>query len=386
MHSVQLVLALLVILVALVALALRLNISYPIVLVLGGLALAVVPRMPSVRLEPDIVFLVFLPPLLFSDALNSSWRDFRENWRPILFLSVGLVFATTGSVLLIAHFLLGLDWGPAFVLGAVLGPTDTVAVSAILERFAIPHRLSAILRGESLVNDASALVLFEAAIHTTQLRKYVWGSVLSEFSLAVAGGVIIGAVVGWLAVQLRRHTREPLLHNTISLLAAFGAYQPAAAIHVSGVLAVVTAGLYLGWNDPRIGTPQSRLQAAGSWEMLTFLLNGLLFILIGLQLRTVGEPLWSQNPWSLIWGGIAISATVIGARIVWVFSSTSLGVFVSRPRRRPRPRIRLRGVMEYRSIGVVCLVRNPPRNRRTATSRSARQSCFLGWGSEAASH
>ena len=318
MHSVQLVLALLVILVALVALALRLNISYPIVLVLGGLVLALAPRMPSVRLEPDIVFLVFLPPLLFSDALNSSWRDFRENWRPILFLSVGLVFATTGSVLLIAHFLLGLDWGPAFVLGAVLGPTDTVAVSAILERFAIPHRLSAILRGESLINDASALVLFEAAIHTTQLRKYVWGSVLSEFSLAVAGGVIIGAVVGWLAVQLRRHTREPLLHNTISLLAAFGAYQPAAAIHVSGVLAVVTAGLYLGWNDPRIGTPQSRLQAAGSWEMLTFLLNGLLFILIGLQLRTVGEPLWSQNPWSLIWGGIAISATVIGARIVWV--------------------------------------------------------------------
>jgi Na+/H+ antiporter len=323
-HSVQLVLALLVILVALVALALRLNISYPIVLVLGGLVLALAPRMPSVRLEPDIVFLVFLPPLLFSDALNSSWRDFRQNWRPILFLSVGLVFATTGSVLLIAHFLLGLDWGPAFVLGAVLGPTDTVAVSAILERFAIPHRLSAILRGESLVNDASALVLFEAAIHTTQLRKYVWGSVLSEFSLAVAGGVIIGAVVGWLAVQLRRHTREPLLHNTISLLAAFGAYQPAAAIHVSGVLAVVTAGLYLGWNDPRIGTPQSRLQAAGSWEMLTFLLNGLLFILIGLQLRTVGEPLWSQNPWSLIWGGIAISATVIGARIVWVFLSTYL--------------------------------------------------------------
>jgi monovalent cation/hydrogen antiporter len=323
-HSVQLVVALLVILVALVALALRLNISYPIVLVLGGLVLALAPRMPSVRLEPDIVFLVFLPPLLFSDALNSSWRDFQENWRPIFFLSVGLVFATTISVLLIAHFLLHLAWGPAFVLGAVVGPTDTVAVSAILERFAIPRRLSAILRGESLVNDASALVLFEAAIHTTQLKKYVWGSVLSQFCLAVAGGVIIGAIVGWLAVQLRRHTTDPFLHNTISLLAAFGAYQPAAALHFSGVLAVVTAGLSIGWNDPWIGTPRSRLQATGSWEMLTFLLNGLLFILIGLQLRTVGEPLWSQNPWFLIWGGIAISATVIGARIAWVFLSTYL--------------------------------------------------------------
>ena len=323
MHSVQLVVALLIILVALVALANRLNISYPIVLVLGGLLLAIPPRLPVIHLEPDIVFLVFLPPLLFSDAVNSSWRDFRENWRPIFLLSVGLVLATTFSVMLVAHLLLGMAWGPAFVLGAVLGPTDTVAVGAILERFPIPRRLNAILRGESLVNDASALVLFEAAIHTTQQKSYVWGTLISHFCLAVAGGVIIGGVVGWLAVQLRRHTTDPLLANTISLLAAFAAYQPAAALHVSGVLAVVTAGLYLGWNDPRTSTPRARLQAAGSWEMLTFLLNGLLFILIGLQLRTVGEPLWSQNPWLLVGGGIAVSATVICARIAWVFVSSN---------------------------------------------------------------
>ncbi|MBV8225265.1 MAG: Na+/H+ antiporter [Verrucomicrobia bacterium] len=323
MHSVQLVVALLVVMVALVALAIRLNISYPIVLVLGGLLLAIPPRLPAIDLEPDIVFLLFLPPLIFSDALNSSWRDFRENWRPIFLLSVGLVLATTFSVLLVAHVLLGMAWGPAFVLGAVLGPTDTVAVGAILERFPIPRRLSAILRGESLVNDATALVLFEAAIHTTQQKTYVWGTIISHFCLAVAGGVIIGGLVGWLAVQLRRHTTDPLLANTISLLAAFAAYQPAAAFHVSGVLAVVTAGLYLGWNDPRTSTPRARLQAAGSWEMLTFLLNGLLFILIGLQLRPVGEPLWSENPWLLIGGGIAISATVIFARIVWVFVSTN---------------------------------------------------------------
>lgn len=322
MHSVQLVVALLVVLVALVALANRLNISYPIILVLGGLLLAIPPRLPEIRLEPDIVFLVFLPPLLFSDALTSSWRDFRENWRPIFLLSVGLVFATTASVLLVAHLLLHMAWGPSFVLGAVLGPTDTVAVGAILERFSVPHRLNAILRGESLVNDASALVLFEAAIHTTQMKTYVWGSVAGQFFLAVAGGIIIGWVVGWIAAQLRRHTADPLLANTISLLAAFAAYQPAAALHVSGVLSVVTAGLYLGWNDPRITTPRTRLQAAGSWEMLTFLLNGLLFILIGLQLRTVGKALWSQNPWFLLGGGIAISLTVICARIAWIFAST----------------------------------------------------------------
>jgi Na+/H+ antiporter len=322
-HSVQLVVALLVVLVALVALAIRLNISYPIVLVLGGLLLAIPPRLPVIHLEPDIVFLVFLPPLLFSDAVNSSWRDFRENWRPIFLLSVGLVLATTFSVMLVAHLLVGMAWGPAFVLGAVLGPTDTVAVGAILERFPIPRRLNAILRGESLVNDASALVLFEAAIHTTQQKSYVGGTIISHFCLAVAGGVIIGGVVGWLAVQLRRHTTDALLANTISLLAAFAAYQPAAALHVSGVLAVVTAGLYLGWDDPRTSTPRARLQAAGSWEMLTFLLNGLLFILIGLQLRTVGEPLWSQSPWLLLGGGIAVSVTVICARIAWVFVSSN---------------------------------------------------------------
>ena len=323
MHSVQLVVALLVVLVALVALAIRLNISYPIVLVLGGLLLAIPPRLPEIHLEPDIVFLVFLPPLLFSDSVNSSWRDFRENWRPIFQLSVGLVLATTFCVVLVAHLLLGMAWGPAFVLGAVLGPTDTVAVGAILERFPIPRRLNAILRGESLVNDATALVLFEAAIHTTQQKSYVRGTIISHFCLAVAGGVIIGGLIGWLAVQLRRHTTDPLLANTISLVAAFAAYQPAAAFHVSGVLAVVTAGLYLGWNDPRISTPRARLQAAGSWEMLTFLLNGLLFILIGLQLRPVGAPLWSENPWLLVGGGIAISATVIFARIAWVFVSAN---------------------------------------------------------------
>jgi monovalent cation/hydrogen antiporter len=371
-HSVQLVVALLVVLVALVALAYRLNISYPIVLVLGGLLLAIPPRLPQIRLEPDIVFLVFLPPLLFSDALNSSWRDFRENWRPIFLLSVGLVFATTASVLLVAHLLLGMAWGPAFVLGAVLGPTDTVAVSAILERFPIPRRLNAILRGESLVNDASALVLFETAIHTTQLKTYVWGYVLRHFCLAVAGGAIIGWLVGWLAVQLRRHTADPLLANTISLLAAFAAYQPAAALHVSGVLAVVTAGLYLGWNDPRISTPRARLQAAGSWEMLTFLLNGLLFILIGLQLRTVGEPLWSQNPWFLVGGGIAISATVICARIVWVFLSTGP----------PSLRFRLRPSSQNYG-GQAGATGRPPFSRRLGQSADGgqvkRQATLLSW-------
>jgi monovalent cation/hydrogen antiporter len=323
-HPVGLVVALLIILVALVALAFRLKISYPIILVLGGLVLALPPRLPTVTLDPDLVFLVFLPPLLFSEAVNSSWRDFRENWQPIALLSIGLVFTTTFAIMLVAHFWLRVAWGPAFVLGAVLGPTDTVAVSAILERFQIPHRLLAILRGESLINDASALVLFETAIHTTQRKTYVWGSITEQFLLALVGGVGIGLIVGWLVVRLRQRTAEPLLANTVSLLAAFAAYLPAAALNVSGVLAVVTTGLYLSWYDPRIGTAQTRLQASGTWEMLTFVLNGLLFILIGLQLRTIIKPLFAEYSWSIVQGCALVSAAVILVRVAWVFTSTYL--------------------------------------------------------------
>jgi monovalent cation/hydrogen antiporter len=323
-QPVELIVGLLVILVALVALALRLRIPYPIVLVLGGLLLTLPPRLPTVQLEPDIVFVVFLPPLLFSDAVNSSWREFRENWRPISLLSIGLVFTTTAAVLLVAHYFLSFAWGPAFVLGAVLGPTDTVAVATVLERFRIPRRLLAILRGESLVNDASALVLFETAVHTTQRKAYIWGSILGQFAWALIGGITVGLIVGWLIVQIRRHTREPLLANTISLLAAFAAYLPAAAIQASGVLAVVTAALYLSWYDPRISTARSRLRASGTWEMLTFLLNGLLFILIGLQLRTIGRAMFAEHSSFIIAGCILVSLTVICVRIAWVFVSTYL--------------------------------------------------------------
>jgi len=164
MHPVDLVVCLLIVLVVLVNVAQRLKVSPPIVLVIGGLVLALFPRLPEVKLEPDIVFLVFLPPLLYWDALNSSWRDFRENWRPISLLAIGLVFTTTMTVMVVAHSLLGFLWGPAFVLGAVLGPTDAVAAAAILERFNLPRHLLAVLRGESLFNDALALVLYETAV------------------------------------------------------------------------------------------------------------------------------------------------------------------------------------------------------------------------------
>lgn len=324
MHPVDLVVCLLIVLVVLVTVARRLNVSYPIVLVVGGLVLALFPRLPEVKLEPDIVFLVFLPPLLYWDALNSSWRDFREHWRPISLLAIGLVFTTTMVVMVAAHFLLGFPWGPAFVLGAVLGPTDTVAAAAILERFSLPRRLLAVLRGESLLNDATALVLYETAVHVTQIRSYVWGSVSIGFCLAAGGGVAIGLIIGWLMLRVRRLASDPLVGNTIALLTGFAAYLPADALHVSGVLAVVTAGLYLSWEDPRMVSAKARLQSIATWEVITFLLNGLLFILIGLQLRTIVESLSAESLRSMVRGCLLVSGTVILVRILWVFISAYL--------------------------------------------------------------
>jgi Na+/H+ antiporter len=320
-HPVDLVVCLLIVLVALALAARRLNVSYPIVLVLGGLILALLPRLPEVKLEPEIVFLVFLPPLLYWDAINSSWRDFRAFWRPISLLAIGLVFITTMAVMLAAHFMLGFLWGPAFILGAVLGPTDTVAAAAILERFRLPHRLSVVLRGESLLNDALALVLYETAVHVTRTKAYVWGSVSLGFCQAAFGGIAIGLAVGWLMLRLWRLASDPTVGNTIALLTGFAAYLPADAFHVSGVLAVVTAGLYLGWESPRITSGRTRIQSVATWEVITFLLNGLLFILIGLQLRTILETLSPGSLRSIVRGGLLVSGTVILVRVLWVFIS-----------------------------------------------------------------
>jgi Na+/H+ antiporter len=320
-HPVDLVVCLLIVLVALVTVAQRLNVSYPIVLVIGGLVLALFPRLPEVRLQPDIVFLVFLPPLLYWDALNSSWRDLRDNWRPIVRLAIGLVFTTTMAVTLVAHFMLGFLWAPAFVLGAVLGPTDTVATAAILERFCLPRRLLAVVHGESLLNDASALVLYETALQVTHTGTYVLGSVSMGFGLAAGGGVAIGLAIGWLMLRLERLASDSLVRSTIGLLIGFAAYLPADALHVSGVLAVVTAGLYLSWEDPRIMSAKTRLQSIATWEVMTFLLNGLLFILIGLQLRPIVKSFSAESFRSIIIGCLLVTGTVILVRILWVFIS-----------------------------------------------------------------
>jgi CPA1 family monovalent cation:H+ antiporter len=240
------------------------------------------------------------------------------------------VFTTAMAVMVVAHFLLGFLWGPAFVLGAVLGPTDTVAAAAILERFNLPRRLLAVLRGESLLNDALALVMYEAAVRVVQTRTFVWGSVSEGFCLAAAGGIAVGLVIGWLMHRLRRLASDSLAGNTIALLTGFAAYLPADALGISGVLAVVTAGLYLSWKDPSSISARTRLQSIAAWEVITFLLNGLLFILIGLQLRPIVESLSPGSVRSIIRGCVLVSGTVILFRILSVFVSAYVTRALSR--------------------------------------------------------
>ena len=332
MREVETVVLLLAVVVVLVMLARRLNIPYPIPLVLGGLALGFVPGLPHVAMPPDLVLLVFLPPLLYSESLTLSWRDFRANLRPIGMLSIGLVAMTTVLVAVTAHAIVpGLPWAAAFVLGAIVAPTDEVAVSAIAERLPMPHRLLTIIEGESLVNDAVSLVLYRLATAAVVTGAFSWLSGGLGFLLASAGGIGIGLAVGTGVAWIRRRLRpDPLIENTISLLTPFVAYLPAETVHVSGVLAVVATGLYLGRQGPRFVTSATRLQAGALWRMIDFLLNSLLFILLGLQLRSILDRL-AGHPWTaLVTEAALLSVCVILARIAWVVPANCLPRLLAR--------------------------------------------------------
>jgi monovalent cation/hydrogen antiporter len=322
-------------------LARRLHIPYPILFVIGGLVLGFVPGLPKVRLDPELVFLFFLPPLLFPAALFTSWRDFRANLRPISLLAIGLVLFTTVAVALIAHYFMGLPLAAGFVLGAIVSPPDAIAASAIAERLHIPRRIVTILEGESLVNDATALVAYRFAVVAVSTGSFSLAKASGQFVFVAIGGILVGAAIGWLAERFHRRVDDAPIEITVSLLTPFAAYLGAEHLGVSGVLAVVTAGLYLGWRTPEILSYRTRLRGGPVWEMVEFLLNGFVFVLIGLQLPEVLKGL-SGNSISLprlIWYAILISAAVIVIRLLWVFPATFLPrlIFRNLCRRDPIP-------------------------------------------------
>jgi monovalent cation/hydrogen antiporter len=377
MDQLEVIVGLLVAVAALATLAARIKVPYPILLVLGGSALGFVPGLPEVKLDPDIVFLLFLPPLLYVSALFTSWRDFRTNIRAISLLAVGLVLMTTFVVAAVVHTVADLPWAAAFVLGAIVSPTDAIAATAVAQRLGVPRRIVTVLEGESLVNDATGIVAYRVAVAAVVTGAFsLWEAGL-QFVVGAAGGIAVGFAVGWAVVWARRHVSEdPSVQNIVSLLTPFVAYLAAeelphgllewlhglvgvpAGLHFSGVLAVVTTGLYLGRKSPYITSSGTRLQGFATWELITFLLNGLIFILIGLQLRSVIGGLANYTPVQLFLYAVLVSLTVILVRIIWVFPATYLPRRVSRRLRErdPSPSWRPVSVVAWTGMrGVISL-------------------------------
>jgi monovalent cation/hydrogen antiporter len=317
------VLGILVAAAALVIAGQSVDIPYPVVLVLGGLVLGFAPGVPTVALDPDLVLLIVLPPLLYAAAFFSSLRDLRENVQPIALLAIGLVIATTLGVAAIAHaFIDGLSWEAAFVLGAVVSPTDPVAATSIAGRLGAPRRVVTIVEGESLINDATALVIYKFAVAAVVTGSFSLVDAGMEFVLQVVGGAAVGLVVGWIVTWVRRRLDDPTTEITVSLMTAYFAYLPALALDVSGVVAAVTVGIYLGWHAPELVSPATRLQTFAVWGILVFVLNALLFTLLGLQFEHILDSLEGFSPGTLIGYGLMVSAAVIVIRIMWVFPLT----------------------------------------------------------------
>jgi CPA1 family monovalent cation:H+ antiporter len=343
-----LILGLLVAVPALSVVARFLDVPYPIVLVVGALPIGFIPGVPDVVLDPDLVLVIFLPPLLYVSSFFASLRELRANARPITLLSVGLVILTTCAVAVTIHALIdGLPWAVAFALGAIVSPTDPVAATTIMRRLGAPRRLVAIIEGESLVNDASALIVYRVAVAAAVGGSFSLMEATLEFVVAVLGGVAIGLFAGFLISKVRSRLDDPPVEITISLFSGYAAYFPAEELGVSGVLAAVTTGLYLGWMAPRISSANVRMQSTAVWELVVFLFNGVLFMLVGLQLPTILDQLDGHSATQLIGYAAATVAAVIGARILWSFTTPYVVRMLDRREsqraRRAGPALRLVG-------------------------------------------
>jgi Na+/H+ antiporter len=296
---------------------------YPILLVLGGLMMGFVPGLPDIEIPPEVIFVVFLPPLLNSAAFSSSPLDLRAQLRPIVMLAVGLVLATMGAVAVIAHVLIGLPWAAAFVLGAILAPTDPVAAEAIFGRLGVPERVGTVVGGESLVNDGTGLVAFRVAVAVVVSGAFsVWEAGLS-FLLVGVGGLLVGLIFARIVLPLWARLRDPTILITFSVLIPYAVYILAEEVlHVSGILAVVTYGLYQGWRAPRLfPDPSTRLQALAFWGVLVFLLEALLFVLIGQQLPSILGDIEEYSVWVVLLYAALVYGAVVLVRFAWFFTT-----------------------------------------------------------------
>jgi Na+/H+ antiporter len=320
MPNMELILGLLAAAAALAALARRLTIPYPVVLVIGGAVLAAIPGVPSITVRPDVVFLVFLPPLLYWGAVSTSFAELRHSIGPILVLAVGLVLATVLAVAAVAHLSVGLSWPAAFVLGAILGATDPISATAIIRRLGAPQRIATVLEGEALINDGTALTAFKVALSAAAARSFSPGHGAFEFIVVSVGGMAIGTAVGAASAFVRRRLDDPNLETAIGVLTAYAAYIAADRAGASGVLASVGAGLVMSRASIEVFTPGSRLRSHAFWEVAAFILNALLFLLVGLQLRSVLHGIGGRDAGTLAWQATAVVLVLFALRLAWMFA------------------------------------------------------------------
>jgi monovalent cation/hydrogen antiporter len=337
--TIQLLILLLVVVAAAAVLARWLRIPHAIVLVLIGVVLALIPGLPSVELAPELVLLLVLPPVIYSSAVAMSWREFRFNLRPIALLAVGCVVFTTVAIAAVSHYLLGLAWPVGFLLGAIVSPPDAVAPLSIARRLELPRRILVILEGEGLANDATALILYRFAVAAVSAGAFSFGEAAAMFAAIVAGEILWGIGVGWLMLRLRRWVGDPRVEIALSVLTPFLAYWPPEHLGGSGVLATVTAGLYISWNGLVLISAATRLQGIFFWDFLIYLIEGMVFLITGLQARTLIGRISSYSLSELAVSVAIVSAAVIVTRFVWIYPATYLPrwLFAAVRRKDPSP-------------------------------------------------
>ena len=320
----QLLIVLLAVISAVALVAKRLKIPPAILLVITGVGLALIPDLPTLQLAPDLVLVLVLPPIIYWDAVKMSWKEFRFNLRAITLLAVGCVVFTTVTVAAASHFLLGFPWAVGFVLGAIISPPDAVAPLAIAERMQLPRRLLVILEGEGLANDATALVLYRFAVTAVSAGSFSFVEAAGTFVAILAGEVVWGIGVGWIMLRLRRWIRDPGIEFMLSILTPFIAYWPPEQLGGSGVLATVAAGLYVSWNGSRLIPARTRLPGVVFWDFLTYLIEGMVFLITGLQARAVIAGIHHYMTAQVAFAAAVVCAVVIAARFVWMFPGTYL--------------------------------------------------------------
>jgi Na+/H+ antiporter len=335
--TIQVLIVLLAVVAAVAIISNRLKIPPAILLVLTGVLIGLVPGLPPIELAPELVLLLVLPPIIYTSAFLMSWREFQFNLRPITLLSLGGVVFTTIAVAAAAHWVMDLAWPVGFILGAIVSPPDAIAPLAIARRMEIPRRIIVILEGEGLANDATALILYRFAVGAVSLGVFSFGQAAGMFAIIVVGELLWGIGVGWLMLRLRRWVNDPLIEILLSVLTPFLAFWPPVHLGGSGVLSTLAAGLYTSWNGPRLISPATRLQGVFFWEFFTYVIEGMVFLITGLQARTVIGRI-SHYPLSQLALSVAvITAVVIAARFVWVFPATYLPRWLFPPVRKKDP-------------------------------------------------